>query len=77
MTDDSKKLETVEEHNDRIRKERADMELALQLTGVACPKCGKELEWQNQWPGGSWTWPEPKTRAAGCKDCRLSVELAR
>jgi hypothetical protein len=40
-----KKLETVDERNARIQASRKAREEEMSRTGVACPKCGKEMLW--------------------------------
>lgn len=41
-----KTLKTVEQHNREIRAERELREQKLRATGVACPHCGHEMEWE-------------------------------
>ena len=69
-------LKTVDEHNAQKRQEREERERKARLTGVACPKCGGELEWVNVY-GMIARYPPPTTSPAHCGPCNLTVELER
>lgn len=70
------KLENVDDYNHRRRKEKVEREAQAVRTGVACPKCGKELTW---WRGvyslAVVQFPPSSTRGAECKPCGLHIEL--
>lgn len=77
MSEEHKKagLETVDEHNARCRFARQERERFQSLTGVACPKCGKELKWLSV-IGYSCS-AATNNRIAECKSCGLTVLLER
>ncbi len=63
-------LRSVDDYNDAKRKEREERERKEKQTGVACPKCGKELEWRGYERDIIWT-----IREALCKPCGLTIAL--
>lgn len=72
-------LKTVDEYNDRVRTERLEMQRKLKMTGVACPKCGQEMEWLYGSPYGGppLQWPIPTTSPAHCRHCNLNINLEK
>lgn len=69
-----KSLITPQEHNEWKRKEREAKERALRMTGVACPKCGTELEWDHQGLRATFG-TTALMRTAICPVCALGVPL--
>ena len=66
-------LRTVDEYNVKARAEREEWVRRKWWTGVACPKCGKELIWS----GDDW-WtnnPNQTTRGSRCLGCQLVIDL--
>lgn len=75
MSEEAKSLKTVAEHNAgkvAARKKLADI---IGRTGVACPKCGQELRWQEGHYHSYFSFPPQTTRPAECKPCRLLIDL--
>ena len=68
-------LKSVDEHNTERRHAREEAERKARMTGVACPKCGKELEWSQ--PYAFRSLPMTTTSPARCGSCTLTVELER
>ena len=73
---EKKELETVDEHDTRRRREKEEVQRRARLTGVACPKCGKELEWTSAAMLGMMFPPSCLTEAT-CKPCGLTIALER
>lgn len=73
---EKKELETVDEHNTRRRMEREEVQRQARLTGVACPKCGKELEWSSVAMLGM-IFPPVCLSEALCKPCGLTINLEK
>lgn len=69
-------LKTVDEHNKKVREAREEREWKARLTGVACPKCGKELEWTPTTLQYT-TFPPPTIHPAECGKCSLTIGLER
>jgi hypothetical protein len=38
------KLETIQEHNEKVLRAHAQFNVAVRPSGIACPKCGEELD---------------------------------
>lgn len=70
-------LESVDDYNVRKRLDRIERERKERLTGVACPKCGGELEWKRDHKMPLSVMVISHTLPAECKKCSLSVELER
>ena len=70
-------LVSVDEHNERRRKERQELEDRMNRTGVACPKCGEELRWETGVFFQTSQYPPPTTIPANCKKCGLTIRLER
>lgn len=69
-------LKTVDEHNAERRAFREYCKKAAKRTGVACSKCGEELEWTGiveAWTVGAY--PPITTADAFCPKCSLRIEL--
>ena len=70
-------LVSVDEYNERKRRERTVLHDKISRTGVACPKCGNELLWY----GGTYAipsvYPPPTTIRACCVPCGLNVDLEK
>lgn len=67
-------LKSIDDHNRERRFARQEAERRLRLTGVACPKCGGEMEWQETWLSVS-SYPPPTTRQATCAACKVTAQL--
>ena len=72
--DESRKLISVDEHNQTKIAEKKALEIKLMSTGVACPKCGKELRWPTKY-FYQLEYPAPTKRMAHCSGCSLQISL--
>ena len=70
-------LKSVDDYNREKREKREEVERKLRLTGVACPKCGKELEWLLGPTSILYTYPPPTTAKANCRGCTLMIDLEK
>lgn len=75
-------LKSVDEHNAQKRREREERERKAKLTGVACPKCGGELEWDfglhaTRAAARQCLFGIDAPMPARCGPCNLTVELER
>ena len=66
-------LKSVDDYNREKRQEREYLQRKWCLTGVACPLCGKELEWQTNTMG--FVYPMPTIRQSRCGSCSLTIDL--
>ena len=69
-------LKSVDYHNQQRRRERKEREEAALKTGVACPKCSKELKWLQCGYIGT-VFPPATTAQARCSDCGITVDLEK
>lgn len=56
------KLVTIDEFKAKVLKDRAAMQAQSKLTGIKCPKCGKELHYLKKL--GAGTQPERKVKCS-------------
>jgi hypothetical protein len=69
-------LKTVDEHNEDVHRKRQERQRILLLTGVACPACGKEMEWEGMTGISLMIYPQRNIERAKC-ECGVSVQLER
>ena len=66
-------LRTVDEHNAKAMAEREEWDKRHRRTGVACPKCSKELTWSSC--GWRISTLDQTVREASCLSCQLVIDL--
>lgn len=68
-----KKLKTIEEYKEEVRTHTP----VRYISGIACPKCGQEMEWDPATATSLLCDPPINYQDAYCPDCLHRVNLRR